>query len=79
MVEDKKCCTFISKNMKSKDIQKVVKTKYENGDGPANIYHDLSGAVSLATIKLSIKMINTTGSVTVLSTHGPYKSCHCQR
>ena len=38
--------------MKSKDIQKVVKTKYENGDGPAKIYRDLAGAVSLPTIKL---------------------------
>jgi hypothetical protein len=30
--------------MKSKDIQKVVKTKYENGDGPAKIYRDSAGA-----------------------------------
>ena len=52
MVENKKCFTLISKNMKSKDIQKVVKTKYENEDGPARIYRDLAGAVSLPTIKL---------------------------
>ena len=38
--------------MKSKDIQKVVKTKYENGDGQEKIYRDLAGAVSLPTIKL---------------------------
>ena len=29
--------------MKSKDIQKVLKTKYENGDSPAKIYRDLAG------------------------------------
>ncbi|CAM4872860.1 unnamed protein product [Rotaria socialis] len=53
--------------MKSKDIQKVVKTKYENGDGPTKIFRDLAGAVSLLTIKLWIKMINTTGSITLSS------------
>ena len=33
--------------MKSKDIQKAVKIKFENGDGPTKIYHDLAGVVSL--------------------------------
>jgi hypothetical protein len=37
--------------MKSKDIQKVVKTKYETDDGPTKIYRDLAGVVSLQTIK----------------------------
>ena len=67
MVETKKCFTFISKNVKSKDIQNVVKIKYENGDCPAKIYRDLAGAVSLLTIKLWIKMINTTGSIILSS------------
>ena len=48
--------------MKSKDLQKVVKTKYENGDGPAKIHRDLGGVVSKRTINLWIKMINNTGS-----------------
>ena len=52
--------------MKSRDIQKVVKTKYENGNSPAKIYRDLAGAVSLSTIKLWIKMINTIGSIILL-------------
>ncbi|CAF3455577.1 unnamed protein product [Rotaria socialis] len=56
--------------MKSKDIQKVVKIKYENGDGPSKIYRDLAGAVSLPTIKLWIKMINPTGSITLSSPPG---------
>ncbi|CAF3681109.1 unnamed protein product [Rotaria socialis] len=56
--------------MKSKDIQNVVKIKYENGDGPSKIYRDLAGAVSLPTIKLWIKMINPTGSITLSSPPG---------
>ncbi|CAF5187112.1 unnamed protein product, partial [Rotaria magnacalcarata] len=32
-------------------MQKVVKTKFENGDGPTKIYRDLAGVVSLQTIK----------------------------
>ena len=56
--------------MKSKDIQKVVKTKYENGDDPAKIYRHLSATVSLFTIKLWIKMINTTRSIVLFSAPG---------
>ena len=71
-MENKKCFTFISKNMKSKDIQKFVKTKYENEDGPATIYRDRDSveAVSLPTIKLWIKMMNTTSSITLSSSPG---------
>ena len=56
--------------MKSKDVQKVIKTKYENGDGSARIYRDLAGALSLPTIELWIKMTNTTGSITLSSPPG---------
>ena len=69
MVEHKKCLNFISKNM-NKNIQKVVKTKYENGDGLANIYHDLAGAVSLPSTTLWRKIINITGSITLSSPPG---------
>jgi hypothetical protein len=37
--------------MKSKDMQTAVKHKYENGDDPTKIYHDLGGLVSLRTVK----------------------------
>ena len=67
MVENKKYFTFISKNMKSKDTQKVVKTKNENGDDQAKIYRDLARAVSLPTITLWIKLMNTTGPVILSS------------
>jgi transposase len=56
--------------MKSKDIQKAVKNKYENGDGPTKIYRNLGGIVSLRTIKLWIQMIKNTGSIKLLSPPG---------
>ncbi|CAF3620864.1 unnamed protein product [Rotaria socialis] len=64
--------------MKSKDIPKIVKIKYENGDGngPAKIYRGLAEAVSLPRIKLWIKMINTTGSITLSSPTGCPRTVH---
>ena len=56
--------------MKSKDIQNAVKTKFENGDGPTEIYRDLVGVVSLQTLKLWIKMINNIGSIDLSSPPG---------
>jgi transposase len=56
--------------MKSKNVQKAVKTKYENGDGPSQIYRDLAEVVSLQTIKLWIKMVNNTGSINLSSPPG---------
>ena len=37
--------------MKSKDLQKVVLSKYQNGDNPTKIYRDLNGGIGLRTIK----------------------------
>jgi len=37
--------------MKSKDLQKVVLSKYQKGDTPTRIYHDLNGTLGLSTIK----------------------------
>ena len=53
----------LRERMKSKDLQTVVKNKYENGDGPTKIYHDLGGVVSLRTIKIWVQMLNKTGSI----------------
>ena len=33
--------------MKSKDVQNVVLSKYQNGVTPTKIYHNLSGAIDL--------------------------------
>ena len=56
--------------MKSKGLQKAVKTKYENGDRPAKIHRDLGGVVSKRTIKLWIKKINNTGSIDLSPSSG---------
>ena len=53
--------------MKSKGIQKAVKTKFENGDGPTKIYRDLTGVVPLQTIRLWIETINNIGSIDLSS------------
>ena len=58
--------------MKSKDLQKVVLSKYENGDGPTKICRDLNGCVSLATIKRWCQMICRTGTIELSAEHsGP--------
>jgi len=49
--------------MKSKDLQKVIFRKYEDGDGPTKIFRDLNGSLSLDTIKRWCKMIRDTGSI----------------
>ena len=62
--------------MKSKDIQNVVKMKYENEDGPVKIYRDLAGAISSSTIKLWIKIFNATDSITLSSPPGHPRTIH---
>ena len=37
--------------MKSKDLQNIVLSKYQKGDIPTEIHHDLNGRISLVTIK----------------------------
>ena len=56
--------------MKSKDLQKFVKTKYENEDGPAKIHRDLGGVISKRAINLWIKMISNIGSIVVSHSSG---------
>jgi hypothetical protein len=47
--------------MKSKDIQKIIFSKYEKGEGLTKIFRDLNGAVGLRTVKRWCKMIRDTG------------------
>ena len=56
--------------MKSKDLQNVVVSKYQNGDILTKIYHDLSDTISLRTIKLWCQMIGQTGTISLSSTPG---------
>ena len=67
--------------MKSKDLQKIFETRYENEDGPAIIHRGLDRMVSKRTINLWIEIINNTGFYRTLalfrpSMHSSYKSQH---
>ena len=55
--------------MKNKDLQNIVISKRQNGDGPAKIFRDLSGGLCLKTVKRWCKMIDQTG--TVSTSHSP--------
>ena len=56
--------------MKSKDLQKVVLSKYQKGDTPTQIYHDLNGTLGLSTIKRWCQMICRTGSIDLSKSSG---------
>jgi hypothetical protein len=56
--------------MKSKDLQKVVFRKYEDGDGPNKIFRDLNGSLGLNTIKRWCEMILNTGSTQLSTSSG---------
>ncbi|CAF3760617.1 unnamed protein product [Rotaria socialis] len=51
--------------MKSKDLQKVVLSKYQKGDTPKQIYHDLNGGLGLRTIERWCQMIRRSGTITL--------------
>ena len=59
--------------MKSTDLQNVVLSKYQNGDTPTKIYHDLSGAIGLRTIERWCQMIHQTDTINLSSPLG----CPC--
>ena len=58
--------------MKSKDLQKLVLSKYEAGQTPKKIFQDLNGAVSYRTVKRWCKMIRKTGALDLSKLSG----CH---
>ena len=43
--------------MKSKDLQKLVLSKYQNGDGPSKIFADIKGVIGFRTINRWCQMI----------------------
>ena len=49
--------------MKSKDLQKLVLSKYEAGQTPKKISENSNGAVSYRTVKRWCKMIRETGAI----------------
>ena len=56
--------------MKSKDLQKVVLSKYQNGDTPTKIHHDLNGRIGLTTIERWCQMMRHSGSIKLSSPPG---------
>ena len=58
--------------MKSKDLQKLVLSKYEAGQTPKKIFEDLNGAVSYRIVKRCCKMIWETGAIDLSKPSG----CH---
>ena len=57
--------------MKSKDLQKIVLSKYQNHDAPTEIHRDLSGGIGLRTIERWCQMIRRSGSITLSKPSGP--------
>ena len=49
--------------MQSKDLQKLLLSKYEKGEGPSEIFRHLNDALCLRTVKRWCKMIRETGSI----------------
>ena len=56
--------------MKSKDLQNIVLSKYQNGDASTKICRDLNGGISLVAVKRWCQMIRRTGSIELSGTHG---------
>ena len=56
--------------MKSKDIQKIVSSKYQKGEGPTKIFRDLNGAVGLRILKRWCIMLRDTSSIELSSSPG---------
>ncbi|CAF1508915.1 unnamed protein product [Adineta ricciae] len=56
--------------MKSEDLQKLVLSKYENGESATKIFDDLLGAVSRKTVFNWCKMIRETGSINMSTSPG---------
>ena len=56
--------------MKSKDLQNIVLSKYQNGDASTKTCRDLNGGISLVTVRRWSQMIHRTGSTELSGTHG---------
>jgi hypothetical protein len=56
--------------MKRKDLEKIVFSKYRNGDGPAKIHGDQHNGRPLNTVKRCFKMISETSAIELLNSLG---------
>ena len=62
--------------MKSKDLQKLVLSKYEAGQTPKKIFRDLNGAVSYRTVKRWCKMIRKNGVIDLSKPSGCHRTVY---
>ena len=60
--------------MQSKDLQKLVLSKYEEEQIPKKIFEDLNGTVSYRTVKRWCKMIRETGAIDLSKPSGCYRT-----
>ena len=56
--------------MKSKDLQKLVLSKYKKSEGPSEIFWHLNGALCLRTVGRWCKMIRETDSIELSTSPG---------
>ena len=56
--------------MKSKHIQKLVLSKYDNDNGTTKIFRHLNGAISLSTIKRRCRRIREVGTIDLVNPRG---------
>ena len=61
---------FFSPTIKSKDLQKLVFSKYEKGEGPSEISWHLNDALCLRTVKRCCKMIHESGFIELSTSPG---------
>lgn len=62
------------KIMKSQDLQKVVLSKWQKNETPTKIFNDLSGVISLSTIKRWIRRLKNHGSLNLVKSTGRPRS-----
>ena len=57
-------------NIKSKDLRKLVLSKYDNGHGTTKIFRDLNGAISLSTIERWCRRVREVGTIDLVNPRG---------
>ena len=53
--------------MKRKDLQKLVLSKYDNGDGTTKIFRDLNSAINLSTTERCCRRIHEVGTIDLVN------------
>ena len=53
--------------MKSKDLQKLVRSKHDNGDGMTKIFRHLNGASSFSTIERWCRRIHEVSTIDLVN------------